>query len=637
MKKQLLMVLAISATMSTFAQSQARRARVQVPANAKAIPVHQAQGGINEAPINANSSVNYVSSGSQLRTSTTTTESTIGNTQYDLQTNSAILNRFIKHNDGTMSAAWTIIPPGGASGARGTGYNYFNGSSWGPIPAARIQPSNRTGFANIVVTSSGREMDISHSSTAPGMLITSRPAKGTGVWTEDATVLGAVGSDTWAKAIAGGANGETVHALWNANSAGANGQDFSVYYSRSLDGGVTWPILRTVLTDLDSTHYIGFGGDAYSIDTKGDTVVFVIGDFSTDLVLMRSNDNGTTWTSTIIQPFFQAMYDDAVDSFPDLDGNGTSDRMEGPSGDAHVMIDNLGKVHVWWSNVLMTDTSAADAIGYFPNSLDGLLYWNDGFAPGQAPDTIAFALDGSNQNGQLDIPTQGAGGANGMGGYRGSITQMPTSGVDANNNIYVAYQSYCEDCDTSAFNTGHKHIFMIASSDQGATWSNPTDIDETPDKLNQEDVFACVAKNVDPTCIHVIYQRDGAPGHSLAANATEAGWNSAPSDIIYACVEPSTILGVKALNTNATSGLSQNSPNPSNGVTTINYTISANQSKVTFVVTDVLGNVVYTENKGTVNAGNYNITLNTESLTSGVYFYSLNVNNQKETKKLMVK
>ena len=56
-------------------------------------------------------------------------------------------------------------------------------------------------------------------------------------------------------------------------------------------------------------------------------VVFVVGDFDTDLVLMRSTDNGVSWTSTVIQPFFQAMYDDATDSFPDLDGDGTSDRM----------------------------------------------------------------------------------------------------------------------------------------------------------------------------------------------------------------------------------------------------------------------------------------------------------------------
>ena len=40
--------------------------------------------------------------------------------------------------------------------------------------------------------------------------------------------------------------------------------------------------------------------------------------------------------------------------------------------------------------------------------------------------------------------------------------------------------------------------------------------------------------------------------------------------------------------------------------------------------------------EGVLNAGTYNIALNTETLSSGAYFYSLKVNNQKETKKLMV-
>jgi hypothetical protein len=635
MKKQLLMVLAISASLSTFAQNRPVKARVHIPTNAKPVAVTKPQGGINDAPLNTNTSASSLSSSTAARAFSSVTETKIGETVYDLQTNSAIMNRFIKHSDGSMSASWTFAPIGSATGfpLRGTGYNYFDGTNWGAIPSARIEPTTRTGFVNIIVPASGREMSIGHSGT--GMLLTGRGTKGAGAWAENTTVLGGVASDTWSKAKAGGANGESVHALWNANSAGANGQESSLYYSRSLDGGITWPILRTLLSDLDSSKYTGFGGDAYSIDTHGDTVCFVVGDFDTDLVLMRSNDNGITWTSTVIQPFFQPLYDDLVDSFPDLNGDGTSDRMEGPSGDAHVMIDNLGKVHVWWSNVIMQDTSASDEIGYFPNGLDGLLYWNDGFLPGQAPDTIAFAQDGLNANGTLDIPSTGLGGANGMGGYRGSITQMPTAGVDANNNIYLAYQSYCEDCDTTAFNTGHKHIYMIATTNQGATWSNPTDIDQSADLLNQEDVFACVAKTVDANCIHVIYQRDGAPGHALSANTVEAGWNSV-SDIIYACVTPSDILGVKAVKANATSGLSQNNPNPSDGITNISYKVTANQSKVTFDVTDLLGNVVYTEDKGTLNAGSYNLVLNTENLSAGVYFYTLTVNNKKETRKMMV-
>jgi hypothetical protein len=636
MKKNLLLFILLLAFNWTSAKSFAPRAKIKKQNKLVAIPLRKVQGSLNEAPFNSNPSLNLVAPSKNFRTSTSS-ETSIGLTAYDLQSNCAISNRLLKHNDGTISAVWTMIYPGGISSSRGTGYNYFNGSSWGPIPTIRIEPIHGTAFPNIVVTTSGREMVFAHSSSAPGMLLTSRLQKGSGAWTSNSLALGNISTDTWSKAINGGANGETVHSLWNANSPGANQQFSSVYYSRSIDGGITWPVSHTVISDIDSTHYRGFGGDAYSIDTKGDTVVFVVGDFDTDLILMRSTDNGVTWASTVIQPFFQSFYNDSIDSFPDLNGDGNSDLIEGCSGDAHVMIDNLGKVHVWWSNVLMTDTSASALLGFFPNAIDGLLYWNDGFANGQAPDTIAFALDGINANGILDIPQAGLSNSNGMGNYRGSITQMPTSGVDANNNLYVAYQTYCEDCDTSAFNTGHKHIYMIGSTDQGATWSNPTDIDQTPDLLNFEDVFACVAKNVDANCIHVIYQRDAAPGHSLSANATEASWNSSPSEIIYACVDP-IIIGIKALTkNNSTSYLSQNTPNPAEGKTTINYNIAANASVVSFTVSDVLGNVVYTENKGTVNAGTYSIVLNTEAFNSGVYFYTLTINNQKETKKMMVK
>jgi hypothetical protein len=630
MKKNLLLFILLLAFNWTSANSFAPRAKIKKQNKLVAVPLRKVQGSFNETPINSNPSLNIVAPLNNYRTNNTI-ETTIGQTIFELQTNGAISNRLLKHNDGTMSAVWTMIYPGGTSLSRGTGYNYFDGSSWGPIPTQRIEPLHRSGFTNIVVTASGREMAIAHSSTAPGMLLTSRPQKGSGSWLSDSLALGNIGTDSWAKAISGGANGETVHSLWNANSPGANQQFSSVYYSRSIDGGITWPVLRTVLSDIDSSHYRGFGGDAYSIDTKGDTVVFVIGDFVTDLILMRSNDNGVTWSSTIIQPFFQSFYNDAVDSFPDINGNNLPDTLQGCSGDAHVMIDNLGKVHVWWSNVLLTDNSAAGLLGYFPNAIDGLLYWNDGFSGGQAPDTIAFAQDGINGNGVLDIPQSGTGNGNGMGNYRGSITQMPSSGVDANNYIYVAYQSFCEDCDTTAFNEGHKHIYLIISADQGVTWTSPYDIDETPDFLNVEDVFVCMSKKVEPNCIHVIYQRDIAPGTSITTPLFS------PAEIIYACVDP-IIIGIKALTkNNSTSYLSQNTPNPAEGKTTINYNIAANASAVSFTVSDVLGNVVYTENKGTVNAGAYSVVLDTEAMNSGVYFYTLTVNNQKETKKMMVK
>ncbi|HRH02562.1 MAG TPA: T9SS type A sorting domain-containing protein [Bacteroidia bacterium] len=634
MKRILLLLTLINFCVVASAMGQAKSIQINSSAKSQSISIYETDVSIRNRSIKRNLAINYPHQLKTPQIASGVIENSIGLTEYDLQTNGSISNRLIKHNDGTISATWTMLPPGGASSSRGTGYNYFNGTTWAPAPTVRIEPTNRTGFTNIVVTSSGREMAIASSSTAPGMLITSRAQKGIGSWTEDATVLGAAGNDSWSKAISGGANGETVHALWNDNLSGANGQYSSVYYSRSLDGGVTWPILRQVLPELDSTHYRGFGGDSYSIDTQGDTVVFVIGSFTTDLVLMRSTDNGNTWNAKVIQPFFKSLYNDAIDSFPDLNGDSKSDYIQGTSGDAHVMIDNLGMTHVWWSNVLLSDTSASAPISFFPNSIDGLLYWNDGFAIGQAPDTIAYALDGVNGNGILDIPAiiTSNGYANGMGFYRGSITQMPSSGVDLNNIIYVSYQSFCEDCDTSVWNVGHKHVYLIKSTDQGANWSTPVDIDETQDAIYQENVFACLAKKVDPTCIHVIFQRDAQPG-----TLNQSGWGTTPSEIVYACVDPMFVGINKVKESISYNYLSQNTPNPVEGKTTINYTIAANASVVSFTVTDVLGKVVYTENKGTVNAGTYSLVLDTEAMNSGVYFYSLTVNNQKETKKMMVK
>ena len=65
-------------------------------------------------------------------------ETEIGDTRYDLQTNSAIQRRIINHTNGTVSATWTYSAVNSWA-TRGTGYNYFNGSSWGTAPTSQIE------------------------------------------------------------------------------------------------------------------------------------------------------------------------------------------------------------------------------------------------------------------------------------------------------------------------------------------------------------------------------------------------------------------------------------------------------------------------------------------------------------------
>jgi hypothetical protein len=81
--------------------------------------------------------------------------------------------------------------------------------------------------------------------------------------------------------------------------------------------------------------------------------------------------------------------------------------------------------------------------------------------------------------------------------------------------------------------------------------------------------------------------------------------------------------------------LSQNYPNPFNPVTKINYSLPKS-GFVTMKVYDMLGReVVKLINENKV-AGDYSFDFNASSLTSGVYFYRLEVNGFVDTKKMML-
>lgn len=73
--------------------------------------------------------------------------------------------------------------------------------------------------------------------------------------------------------------------------------------------------------------------------------------------------------------------------------------------------------------------------------------------------------------------------------------------------------------------------------------------------------------------------------------------------------------------------LEQNYPNPFNPTTRINFSIPS-QSKVQLKIFDSLGRLVKTILNEELAAGNHTINFNASNLSSGVYFYRLNVNNK---------
>ena len=81
--------------------------------------------------------------------------------------------------------------------------------------------------------------------------------------------------------------------------------------------------------------------------------------------------------------------------------------------------------------------------------------------------------------------------------------------------------------------------------------------------------------------------------------------------------------------------LAQNYPNPFNPVTSIEFTISQNEF-VTLNIYDVTGRNVSTVVNNSLNAGNYKISFDAVSLTSGIYFYELRAGSFISTKKMML-
>ena len=81
--------------------------------------------------------------------------------------------------------------------------------------------------------------------------------------------------------------------------------------------------------------------------------------------------------------------------------------------------------------------------------------------------------------------------------------------------------------------------------------------------------------------------------------------------------------------------LQQNYPNPFNPVTKISYSIDKS-AEVNLKLFDVRGSLVETLISKRVHAGSHDYVLNASHLSSGVYFYTMTVNDVSQTKKLIL-
>ena len=464
----------------------------------------------------------------------------IGYTQYDLQSNAAIDDRVVS-GLGETHAAWTLSLQTSPFEDRGTGYNSFDGSTWGDVPSQRLE-SVRIGWPSIVELGDGREVVISHAGIETGLHMVRRDVEA-GIWEEydlpnyatlnNGTTVG----NLWPRAAVGGLNDETIHVICVSTPIANGGteyqgQDGALLYYRSVDSGDTWEM--QTFPQLDSSNFISMSADAYAIHADGSTVAFAVFNDIQDSFVMISEDAGDNWEYHILADFPVDLYQ--IDSgLPDslgydFDGDGIFAEYLNSDGAGDVHVDEFGTVHCVFGAMYYADADTTDAnFSYFPGT-NGLQYWREDFGNDSSV-TIAYAYD-IDESGTLDLEDE-------IAAYFVNLAGIPSMGSDEDGNLYVSYSAIMENYSSGTQN--YRHVYLVNSQDNGDSWNSQNACDLTPDVEfdGYENVFASIPPRMGDT-LEVVFQRDFEPGLHIRGDEDPMDLNEIialriPMEVIQSC------------------------------------------------------------------------------------------------------
>jgi hypothetical protein len=147
-----------------------------------------------------------------------------------------------------------------------------------------------------------------------------------------------------------------------------------------------------------------------------------------------------------------------------------------------------------------------------------------------------------------------------------------------------------------------------------------------------------MAKKVD-SHIHLTYQRDFAPGHSLAdpSRCDYTNNTGQVNEIVYTSIEPNDVPTAIEQNVQdvAAFTVSNNYPNPAKDLTQISIRIDQ-VTDLTVTVTDMMGKEIYQETRSQLPPGNHHVTLNVAPLAAGLYTYTVSDGDHAVSKKMIV-
>lgn len=594
--------------------------------------------------------------------STLGTKEWVGKTTYDLQTNGSMQRRILQGTS-TLSAAWTFSAEQGVTATspfadRGTGYAHFNGTSWTPAPTTAIEnPFVRTGFGGLVLDGSGNEVYIAHDAAANKLSISKK--SGT-TWAS--SVLGTSNSNApiWPHTATAG-NWMYIVASPSDSNIHTNGIRNGYFFSRSNDNGATWIDNMIPMPLIDSVgHYRG-GGNSYAISARGNNVAILFGDMGTDLTLLKSTNNGATWTKKVIWDFPIDHFNFAG-SLPTDTGAAGIDTFYVNEGSFSMTLDANGDVHAAFPIIRVFKDGTSTGYSYFAltsrlvyyrgtSTQDTLILVDDIFDSWHDCDqagSVNFGKNYTAATGQPDAAYNSIG-----------LLTMPSISIvpGTPQKVLITYTSVVDNDTTvddgihpywfgasSLEGQPYRDIFVVGSQDNGLNWTYPVNVSKT---AHFEEAFVTTPEVINGSKLAMLYQGDIEPGTILQnddlydpefqnfmivqqVNISDIFTKGADSTSI--CDQFELPLGTKEV-VNGVIGLVSVYPNPSTDFVNVSMRFLNPVNEATVDMIDISGKVIYSAKLKNVTEESMKIPVN--SLSSGLYMIKVSTDKGNITRKFM--
>jgi hypothetical protein len=372
---------------------------------------------------------------------------------------------------------------------------------------------------------------------------------------------------------------------------------------------------------------LGYAGDDYSwASPKGDTLAFVVAGNWTDGFIMKSFDNGNTWTKTLFynNPYKLAPVSEVVPTFWTFDGS------------TAIELDHHGKAHIAAGR--MRANCDGSARYYFPGT-DGLIYWNESMV---AMDTTRLSnMDSLYEHNQLVgyVAENSAGDSIvGFPFYGVGLSSYPQISIDNFGNIIILWTAVTVG-DPSPDPYNYRRKWMRVWCHGFNSFSQMYDIDESVLYLFQEYVFPSMAKRITDNRLQIISQTSSQPGSNIQTTGTtnvipvhDVNMEYREFDYAYMFCP----VGINDDKYTSLTSVGQLYPAPAHKSINLDIVLHE-QNQISFQIFTLTGETLMAGSNGIFNIGSHRIQVDCSTLQEGFYIFTLKTNQQSFSRKLIVR